>query len=941
MAETSGFFDAEQLLDETWDREYLAESWANYFKLFVGNGVFATPVDQLKVVAYTGMNVKLLPGWAFINGYWYHNDSELILNIPANIMTTEVIDGIFIQFDSANRITSAVVGNNRSTVDRVSPHYELKVAEIKVPVGATEITDSMITDTRSNEAVCGFVTGLINVINTNDLFQQYTDIFTTWFEEIKGQLDEDAAGHLQNEIDAINAAGLSGSIFDITTVNTELHGKVVTASHGGFSKSAVFDENGVAQITGFTHIGSVHIESTDGEQIAGADVTTPYFARYPVAIAFWAAPISIHTDSSELYGATITIKKGSTVVGTTSFDGSGDASYTATSVGSYTFEVTYGGQTYSANVVVTQETSYSVTLSMGLDLSAWITAGSTTDYPLNPYSYANFAALEADEEVIRQLMLVHNAVDYLATAGADDALIEDVINSDICAKWINLSDYALDTLSANANIKSVMDEADKYGYGEWGLVGQVPTLSADSSNVIKSGQFDTGSNAAWKAFAGTGDAGWYASPGETHSFIGYIFANAIKITDVYLRRAWYTAKPDTKMIIQGSNDTTTGSDGTWTDLTDEVNVLFGSSAENYVEQNVKITKNIGLYRAYRVYHTGVLCPSSTSGSRMQTLQFLAYEPLGNVPIMTANNAPYGTCIFSHEFPNNTRPAYFAFDDIDTGIGWIPFQNSTLSTYIGEYVGYQFVNPICPKKFKVISTRATGIAIEGSNDNSNWTTLVTATLEGGESVVTYEGDISTSDYFAYLRIKYTSAPTNSNPMIITLQFYGREEKLVNGVPTPDYSEKEFASGSTRKTIYDHGVELEELDYVNTGNGYGIKESDQLYGKLVSGAASAYYFPTKNTIDFGNGNYSRLNAYNGNKLGLAESTSCNGVIAVNSTKSGFNTTAPTARKFMATANIVSEFPVSLDVSSITGNMYVIFFDYSGGSNRYGTCKELWLE
>ena len=236
MAETSGFFDAEQLVDDSWDREYLAEQWANYFNLFIGNGVFATPVNQLKVVAYTGMNIKILPGWAFINGYWYHNDSELVLQVPANVRTVPVVDGVFIQFDSANRITSAVIGNNRSTVDRVSPHYELKIADITVNVGAVEITNANITDTRANESVCGFVTGLIDVINTEDLFLQYQTIFdewitsvetgfidwaddqeeemnswadeqramfVAWFNEMKGQLTEDAAGNLQAQIDTM------------------------------------------------------------------------------------------------------------------------------------------------------------------------------------------------------------------------------------------------------------------------------------------------------------------------------------------------------------------------------------------------------------------------------------------------------------------------------------------------------------------------------------------------------------------------------------------------------------------------------------------------------------------------------------------------------------------------------------------------------------------
>lgn len=216
MAESYGFFDAEELIDGSFDREYLAEHWANYFKLFISNGVFATPMNQLKVIAYSGMYVKILPGWAFINGYWYHNDTELVIEIPVNSTTATITDGVFITWDSGNRTISATIGVGRTTVDRVAPHYELKLAEITIGVGVTALTDANITDTRANTSVCGFVTGLIDVINTTDLFAQYQAIFDefisgsttdfdTWFEAMKDQLSSDAAGHLQDEVDALNA----------------------------------------------------------------------------------------------------------------------------------------------------------------------------------------------------------------------------------------------------------------------------------------------------------------------------------------------------------------------------------------------------------------------------------------------------------------------------------------------------------------------------------------------------------------------------------------------------------------------------------------------------------------------------------------------------------------------------------------------------------------
>jgi len=175
--EQSGFFDAEELVDGTYDREYVAEQWANYFKLFIGNGVFATPTSQLKVRADSGLRIKILEGWAWINGYWYHNDSDLFFNIPPNVTTGTVTHGVFVRFDSSNRAIAVNIGINRTTPNRIAPYYELKIAEISVGVGVTEITDANITDTRANRDVCGYVTGLINVIDSGDLFAQYQTIF--------------------------------------------------------------------------------------------------------------------------------------------------------------------------------------------------------------------------------------------------------------------------------------------------------------------------------------------------------------------------------------------------------------------------------------------------------------------------------------------------------------------------------------------------------------------------------------------------------------------------------------------------------------------------------------------------------------------------------------------------------------------------------------------
>lgn len=204
MAETSGFYDAEELVGGEYDREYVSNQFAEYFALFIGNGVFASPTNQLKVVAGEGMNIVVKEGWAFIRGRWYHNDADLVIPVPPNTTAATINSGVFVQHSQSDRDTHSILVTGRTTPDREAPYWELKLAELQIPTGTTAITDAMITDTRTDESVCGFVKGLLQgVIPTADLFAQYDAIFMDFYNHMKGQLDEDPAGHLQNEIDDI------------------------------------------------------------------------------------------------------------------------------------------------------------------------------------------------------------------------------------------------------------------------------------------------------------------------------------------------------------------------------------------------------------------------------------------------------------------------------------------------------------------------------------------------------------------------------------------------------------------------------------------------------------------------------------------------------------------------------------------------------------------
>lgn len=215
MSETSGFFEAQwdasltnPITEEQtgwWDRDYLASQWQEFMQMFLGNGVFVSPVNQCKVIPGPGLTVIVTQGWAFINGSWYHNDANLVINIAQNTTSNSRIDSIKLRYSDSTRSINALGFTGETTLVRGESVYDLKLAEVTVSVGAVTISAANITDTRSNENVCGFVKGLVDVVNTNDLFSQFDTIFNNWFDTVKDQVTGDLGAKLQLEFSKLKA----------------------------------------------------------------------------------------------------------------------------------------------------------------------------------------------------------------------------------------------------------------------------------------------------------------------------------------------------------------------------------------------------------------------------------------------------------------------------------------------------------------------------------------------------------------------------------------------------------------------------------------------------------------------------------------------------------------------------------------------------------------
>lgn len=234
MAETSGFFNAEELEDGTYDREYFAQQFAHYFAQFIGNGIYMTEATMLQVSQNAALNMSadINIGDAFINGYWYSNSSVLTLLFENASSVYSRIDSVRLRWTSTDRKINAVIVKGTEANSPVSPPlvrddgtYDLELARVTIARAQTGITDGNISDMRLDSDVCGIVQGVVQQIDFTTLFKQYSAWFEEWFADVNARLGDEPATNLQLQIDGLKndqvlvATGFSSSAPYTTTID--------------------------------------------------------------------------------------------------------------------------------------------------------------------------------------------------------------------------------------------------------------------------------------------------------------------------------------------------------------------------------------------------------------------------------------------------------------------------------------------------------------------------------------------------------------------------------------------------------------------------------------------------------------------------------------------------------------------------------------------------
>lgn len=190
MAITSGFFDS-----VNGDRTYDADQMSNYFDGLVSDGVYESIGDRFIVTsANNGMNINVGSGRAIIQSRWVKNDATTVLTLDPSDVQLNRIDAVVLRLDKTARSIELAIKKGTGvsgtptmpSITRTESVYELYLASVYIAKKATQPTT--ITDLRPS-SYCGWVTGVVQQVDTSDLFLQWQTAYEQMFSDFDAYMN--------------------------------------------------------------------------------------------------------------------------------------------------------------------------------------------------------------------------------------------------------------------------------------------------------------------------------------------------------------------------------------------------------------------------------------------------------------------------------------------------------------------------------------------------------------------------------------------------------------------------------------------------------------------------------------------------------------------------------------------------------------------------------
>ena len=200
MAWTSGFFNS-----VNGDRVYNAQQMSEIFEGLITDGVYASVGNKMAVQPNSGMTIQIATGRGWFGKRWVDNDAPYLTTLEASDVTLNRYAAICVRVDTTDSVRSATPYIKYSeyattpvkpVMTRTETIKEYCLAYVYIGAGVSNITAANIEDTRGNTALCGWVTGLIEQLNSSTLFTQWEAIFNDWFIGLQDLINENTEAML-------------------------------------------------------------------------------------------------------------------------------------------------------------------------------------------------------------------------------------------------------------------------------------------------------------------------------------------------------------------------------------------------------------------------------------------------------------------------------------------------------------------------------------------------------------------------------------------------------------------------------------------------------------------------------------------------------------------------------------------------------------------------
>ncbi len=254
---SSGFFNS-----VNGDRVYNADQMSGIFEGLITDGVYESVGDKLAVQPNSGMTIQIATGRGWFARRWVNNDAPYMIALEAADVTLSRWAAVCIRVDVTESERKAepyikygeyATTPAKPTITRTEAVKEYCLAYVYIKAGASAITAADIEDTRANTELCGWVTGLIEQLNTTTLWEQWTALFYDWFNNLQDLINENT--------EAMLVAAMPVSV------------TVTLAADGWTAENGIYKQS--AEVIGMNDTKSVMVQPTDSSVTAysAAEVT--------------------------------------------------------------------------------------------------------------------------------------------------------------------------------------------------------------------------------------------------------------------------------------------------------------------------------------------------------------------------------------------------------------------------------------------------------------------------------------------------------------------------------------------------------------------------------------------------------------------------------------------------------------------------------------------